>query len=107
MQGWIDASKRGDADAVLAMVTDDVVFLRPGHPPMHHDEFARLQRAQSGMDLEADAEVEEAIVLGDWAIARTRLSVTFGGQTRAGYTLTVFKHEDGAWRIARDANLLS
>jgi len=107
VQRWIAASMAGEADTVLAMVTPDVVFLRPGHPPMHHDQFAAAQRAQSGLSLEAQAEVEEALVLGDWALTRTRLRVAFGGQARAGHTLTLWKKEDGVWRIARDANVLA
>ena len=107
VQRWIDASKAGDAETVLAMVTDDVVFLRAGHPPMRREEFARAQRAQAGAALEAQAQVEEVVVLGECAVARTRLRVVFGGQARAGYTMTLFKKEGGAWRIARDANLLA
>lgn len=107
VQRWIEASQRGDAEAVIAMVTDDVLFLRPGHAPMRHDAFAQGQRAQAGADLDAEAQVEEVIVLGEWAVARTRLRVAFGGNTRSGHAMTLFKKENGAWRIARDANLLA
>lgn len=107
VQRWLDATMAGDADTVIGMVTDDVVFLRAGHAPMRHDEFVRGQRAQAGTPMTAHAEVEEVIVLGEWAIVRNRLRVTMRGARRAGYTLTVMKKSDGAWRIARDANLLS
>lgn len=104
---WIEASEAGDAEAVLSMVTPDVVFLRAGHPPLRYEEFARGQRAQAGAALEADAQVEEVIVLGEWALARTRLRVVVGGSARAGHAMTLFQKRDGAWRIARDANLLA
>jgi uncharacterized protein (TIGR02246 family) len=30
---WLDASRAGETDKVLSLMTDDVVFLTPGHPP--------------------------------------------------------------------------
>src|SRR6187401_1307706 len=45
---WFEATKRGDLDAVLALMTDDVVFLVPGKPPMMgKPAFAAASRAQA------------------------------------------------------------
>jgi uncharacterized protein (TIGR02246 family) len=110
VQRWMDASKAGDADTVLSMITDDVVFLRAGHPPMRREEFAAGQRAQSSGNaphFEGEAEPQEILVLGEWAVLWTKLRVEGGGTTRAGYTLSVMKKEGDAWKIARDANLLA
>lgn len=112
---WMEASKAGDSDRVLAMVTDDVVFLRPGRPPMRKAEFAeqlRKQSAASGMAVDGRSEIQEVRVSGEWAFICTQLCVTVtpaGGSatTRTGHTLTVFRKQDGRWRLARDANMLA
>jgi ketosteroid isomerase-like protein len=52
------------------------------------------------------------VIAGDWAFAWSKLRVEISSpegsrqSTRAGHTLTVFRREDGRWRLARDANLL-
>jgi uncharacterized protein (TIGR02246 family) len=110
VQRWMQATKAGDADTVLSLITRDVVFLRPGHEPMRHDEFAHGQRAQAGGQapaFEGEAQPQEILVLGEWAVMWTKLRVAGGGTGRAGHTLTVLRKEDGRWRIARDANLLA
>lgn len=112
---WLEASRAGDLDTVLGLVTDDVVFLVPGRAPMRKDEFAALSRPTPGVArpaLQADSEIQEIQVAGDWAWMWTRLAVTVtppGGEPleRAGHTLTVLRRTGGRWQIARDANLLA
>jgi uncharacterized protein (TIGR02246 family) len=66
-----------------------------------------------GTRLEGTSEIRELKVLGDWAYLRAYLQVAVtstAGNTvrRSGYTLTILRKErDGAWRLARDANLLT
>lgn len=112
---WLTASQRGDVDQVLSLMTDDVVFLVAGQPPMLRADFERLARAQAGEagpHIEGTSDVEEIEVHGDVAFARTKLALTItppGATTsiqRAGYTLTVFRRVSGRWLLARDANLL-
>lgn len=111
---WLEASRAGDVGALLEMVTDDVVFLLPGQPPMRKADFVARSRAQTGPQapkIDGHSEILELQVAGDWAYMWTRLSVTIeppGGQPkkRAGHTLTVLHRIDGKWRLARDANLL-
>ena len=112
---WMDATRRGDVDTVLGLVTDDVVFLVPGRPPMHKAQFEAGLRAQAGASaprFDGSAEIEELQLAGDWAFARTRLQVTGTPPdgsppfVRHGYALTVYRKQDGQWRLARDANLL-
>jgi uncharacterized protein (TIGR02246 family) len=33
VQAWITANKAGDLPAVLALMTDDIIFMTPGQPP--------------------------------------------------------------------------
>jgi len=113
---WMDATKRGDVEGVLALMTDDVVFLVPGRPPMGKAEFAGGARAQaSGQAPKFDgtSEIQEVQVVGDWAFMWTRLRVVATPPDgsppveRAGHTLTVLRKEGGRWKLARDANLLA
>ena len=112
---WLDATQRGDVDAVLSLMTEDVVFLVAGQPPMDRASFEKQARAQIGAAaprIEGTSLVEEVEVHGDVAFARSKLALTItppAGATpiqRAGYTLTVFRRVAGRWLLARDANLL-
>src|SRR4029079_11752345 len=107
----------GDIETVLSLMTEDVVFLIPGHAPMiGRSAFAAA--AQSGADqpapqLEGTSEIQEIQVHGELAFMWTKLTVVLippdGGQrmTRAGHTLSVLKKQNGQWFLARDANLLT
>ena len=111
---WMDASRSGDLDTVLALMADDVVFLVPGRPPFGKDEFAADSRSMAGLRVEGSAEIEEVEVFGNWAYLRNRLTITVtpdgSGEAmlkRSGYTLSILRKEpDGRWVLARDANLL-
>lgn len=113
---WLAATKAGDTDTVLGLMTEDVVFLVPGRPPMRKAEFAELSRVPVGSprpSIESTAEIQEVQVSGDLAFIQAKLSVVVAppGATqpveRAGHTLTVFRREGGKWLLARDANLLA
>ena len=111
---WLRASKAGDNETVLSLMTDDVVFLVPGHPPMRGKAaFASSQAAMERFDVNATSDVQEVTVLGDWAYIWTQLSVVMtpkgGGEAvrRSGPTLSIFRKESGRWLLARDANMLS
>jgi uncharacterized protein (TIGR02246 family) len=111
---WLEATKAGDVDKVLSLVTDDVVFLVHGQPPMFKKEFAAASRAQSGAkrpEIDGSCEIQELKVIGDWGFMWTKLRVSVtppGGEqmTRAGHTLTIVHKQNGKWRLARDANML-
>jgi len=113
---WMAASKTGDVETVLSLMSDDVVFLQPGQLPMRKVDFAAAARSQSGQEaprIEGTSEIQEIQVVGEWAFMWTKLTVTVtppGGSpsiTRAGHTLSILKKEKGKWVLARDANLLS
>jgi uncharacterized protein (TIGR02246 family) len=112
---WMTATKVGDVDTVLGLMTDDVVFLIPGRAPMQKNEFATLSRVPSGVTppaIEGKSEIQEIQIAGDWAFLWTQLSVTVTPPDgapieRAGHTLTVLRRVNGKWLLARDANLLA
>jgi uncharacterized protein (TIGR02246 family) len=113
---WMTATRDGDVDAVLELMTDDAVFLTPGRAPMTKTDFAKAAEAQAGgkaPKFDGHSEMLEVQVLGDWAFMRTRLSVTATPPDgspptrREGHTLTLLRKDSGRWKLARDANLLA
>ncbi len=111
---WLDASKAGDSEKVLSLMTEDVVFLVTGQPPMRGKAaFAASQAALKNAKIEATGEIQEIKVLGDWAYMWTRLAVVItpaGSATptkRAGNTLSILRRQADGWVIFRDANMLA
>lgn len=113
---WHAATRNGDVDRVLGLIADDAVFLIPGRAPMSKLEFSSLSRSgsvDSRPKIESCYEIQEILIHGDLATMWTKLRVlvTPPGQSepieRAGHTLTVLRQENGQWKLARDANLLS
>ena len=116
VSAWMDATKAGEIEKVLSLMSDDVVFLMPGQPPMGKAGFAAAARAQAGKDapnVNGTSEIQEITILGEWAFMWTKLTVvvtpTGGGpsMTRSGHTLSVLKKHQGKWVLARDANMLT
>ncbi|HEY3898434.1 MAG TPA: SgcJ/EcaC family oxidoreductase [Chthoniobacter sp.] len=112
---WIEASSRNDLDTLLTLMAEDVVFLRPGQPPMRGREaFAAASRASAGqIHVEGKADIQEIQITGDHAYCWNFLTVTItpvqGGPTKhlAGHILSIFRREpNGRWLLLRDANLL-
>lgn len=115
VQRWHSATMTDNTAAVLALMTDDVIFLTSGREPMSKSEFAALSSGPTGTprpQLVAQQEIHEIEVSGSLAYMRSSLAITVTppGATapieRAGQTLTVFKKIGDRWLLARDANLL-
>lgn len=110
---WFAASQAGDTKAVLELMTDDAIFMVPGREPFGKDEFDKTSEALKDVRIDGNADIRELEVLGDWAFIRSHLTVTMTPRNaaavrRSGYTLTILRRgEDGHWRLARDANLLT
>jgi uncharacterized protein (TIGR02246 family) len=109
---WMAASRAGDTDAVLGLMADDVLFLVPGREPFGKEAFAAMSRSMEGVRMDGTADIREIEVLGAWAFIRNYIDVTMtppgGAPVRhAGWTLTILRKEDGRWRLARDANLVT
>jgi uncharacterized protein (TIGR02246 family) len=112
---WMRASKAGDWPAVSQLMTEDVVFLQPGQPPMKGREAfgANFQAMQGKVQIDGKSEVQEIEVSGNLAYCWTKLAIDITLPTgerkhKSGYTLTVFRKEPaGNWVLLRDANLLT
>jgi len=112
---WLQASRDGDLATVMSLMTEDVVFLTPGNPPMSRGDLESRSKAMTGkVAIEGKPEIKEITVAGDVAICWNHLEITItpldGSSSpvkRAGNVLSVFrKGPDGKWRIWRDANML-
>ena len=110
---WMAASRAGDVETVLSLMTEDVVFMVPGREPFGKEVFEATSQGMKGVRMEGTNDIRELKVLGDWAYLRSHIALTImppGGEPvrRAGYTLTILrKGPDGRWRLARDANLMA
>ena len=112
---WIAAVNAGDLACLLSLMADDVVFLNPGRAPFCRDGFsANFSAAHQQVRIRCSSELEEVVVVGEVAYARSRDSLSVipraGGETMqlAGDRLTVYrKQPDGRWLLARDAHTLS
>jgi len=113
VETWMRASRDGDVDTVLSLMTDDVVFMVPGAEPLGREAFEQASRAMAGARIDGASEIVELQMLGDWAFTRNRIDLSVTPPSgapvrRAGYTLTLYrKGSDGRWRLTRDANLLT
>jgi uncharacterized protein (TIGR02246 family) len=115
VETWAAATKAGDVETVLSLMSDDAVLLVPGQPPMGKADFEAAAKAHSGDNapkFDGSSEIQEIKVVGDWAfmVTKMRLVVTPArGRkfTREGHTLSILKKENRGWVLARDANLLS
>ncbi|MGE3626334.1 MAG: SgcJ/EcaC family oxidoreductase [Hyphomicrobiales bacterium] len=67
---WMEASRAGDTDKVLALMTDDMLFSVPGHEPFGKDVFAEMSRGMEGVEFEGISEIRECEVRGEWAWIR-------------------------------------
>jgi uncharacterized protein (TIGR02246 family) len=109
---WMRASRAGDTETVLGLMSDDVLFMVPGREPFGKQTFAANSRCMDGVRLEGSADIRELKILGDWAYLRNFVEITItppGGKPiqRSGFTLTILRKEpDGRWLLARDANLV-
>jgi uncharacterized protein (TIGR02246 family) len=116
IETWLRATRAGDIETVLSLTTPDVVFLVAGQPPMQGQQVFReaLRMALGRNVIESTSEIEEVVVSGDLAYCRTLLDVTVTAKhdnmplKRSGHALSILRRcEDGNWRLARDANMVS
>ncbi|SFS21633.1 conserved hypothetical protein [Granulicella pectinivorans] len=114
---WARATSEGDIVTIMNLMTEDVVFLTPGNPPMMREAFRTgFENMIRNVTVKAkpDAKSLNITVEGDVAITWGGLEIEIkpktGGPARIakGHTLSGFRRGvDGQWRIFRDANLLS
>ncbi|HEV7478020.1 MAG TPA: SgcJ/EcaC family oxidoreductase [Burkholderiales bacterium] len=113
---WHRATAAGNVDAILRLMSEDVVFLVPGKPPMQgRDQFEKgLRGLLKSHRIESSGKIEEVRVAGDLAYSWTTLTVRItplsggDGMERSGSALSVFRKQANgtSWLLVRDANLL-
>ena len=109
---WLAASKAGDLDTVLGLMSDDVLFLTPGQAPFGKEAFAKMSDGMKDVRVDGTSDIQEVQVFGEIAYLRNALRIVItmpDGKVarRSGQTLTILRKEaDGRWRLVRDANLV-
>src|SRR5438445_6926319 len=112
---WHRATAVGDVDTVLRLMTEDVIFLVPGRPPMKgRSTFEQgLRSVLSSHRIDSSGEIQEVEVSGQlaycWSLLTVRMTPLSGGDptVRSGSALSIFrKQPNGFWLLVRDANLL-
>lgn len=110
---WLNATANGNAEEVLKLMSDDVVFLVPGRAAMRKTDFIAAQAALKNADIRATAEIQEIKIFGEWAYCWNWLSVTISARDgsaplkRVGPVLSILRKEAHGWLIFRDANMLA
>jgi uncharacterized protein (TIGR02246 family) len=105
----------GNVEAVLRLMSEDVVFLVTGQPAMRgRSTFERgLRGLLASHTVAFTYEIQEVDVSGDLAYCWTVLDVRITPKTgnaarRTGSALTVLRKQGtGSWAVVRDANLLA
>ena len=116
IERWHRATADGDVETILGLMSEDVVFLVCGQPPMKGR--SAFEQALRGVlkthHIDSSGDVLECEVSDGLAYCWTQLTVRMtplaGGDTtvRSGSALSIFRlNTDGAWQLVRDANLLS
>ena len=113
---WHRATAAGEVETVLSLMTEDVVFLVAGQPPMKgRESFERgLRGLLAQHRIESTGEIQEVEVCGNLGYCWTKLTIRIipraGGSaaSRGGSALSIFRRQsNGSWVLSRDANLLT
>jgi uncharacterized protein (TIGR02246 family) len=97
-------------------MTEDVVFLVAGHPPMKgRSTFEQgLRGLLASHRIVSTSEVQEIEVAGNlaycWSVLNVQITPNAGGSTvvRTGSVVSILrKQANGSWLVVRDANLLA
>lgn len=113
---WMRATAAADLRQLRKLMSDDVVFLFAGRPPLRgRDAFATgFYEASLHARVDAISDIQEIVVDGDLAYCWNRLSVTVRSlegeplKRLGGHVLTILRKDaDGDWQVIRDANMLT
>lgn len=107
---WADAGRRGDAQAMARMVTENAEFWSHGAPPLKgRDEVvSRMTTFFESYEIDQGFERQEIVISGDLAFVRgmeiNRVIPRDGApplEIRQRAFSILFREPDGAWRFAR------
>lgn len=114
IESWMEASRAGNLETLMHLMTDDVIFLTAGNPPMTRSDFqSRSNTMQGKVKIEGTPRINEITINGDLALCWLFLEIAITPQDgasvrRSGNILSAYRRgSDGKWRIWRDANLLT
>ena len=111
-EAYTSAINSNNLESLVAMSTDDVVFLSPNEPVVIGKAAVRAWSAAylKGYKIHWDKAVKEFTVAGDWAFERYAYKQNDKPRgdgapvTDTGKGLIVYHRDaDGKWRVARDA----
>jgi uncharacterized protein (TIGR02246 family) len=108
-QNWSEAVRRGDAQALRDLMTEDAEFWAQGTAPLKgpDETIARMATFFQGYGLHQVFERKEIVVSGDLAFVRgmevNRVIPRDGAplEVRQRAFSILFRGPDGAWRFAR------
>jgi len=109
---YVAAINSNDLEAVMDMLTEDVVFLAPHEPALIGKQAVRhwAEGYLKAFKIHWEKETMDFIVAGDWAIEYYAyrsydVPVAGGPPLRdAGKGINIYRYgADGRWRVARDA----
>jgi uncharacterized protein (TIGR02246 family) len=112
---WHRATAAGDVETILGLMSEDAIFLVAGSPPLRGRTIFEkgLRGLLKSHRIESTAEIQEVAaserLAYAWTLLTVRIIALSGGQAteRSGSALSIFrKQANGAWLLARDANLL-
>lgn len=113
-EDWLAAVRAKDVDRLKEMVTDDVVFLPAGVPPIRGKQAVEAMYNSflpQFSNVEQSVSTEEVQVAGDWAFAwgseTLILSPQGGGPAiqMSGKGMSILRRQpDGSWKFARGIN---
>ncbi len=115
MDDWRRLTAEGNLDGLLSLLSDDVIFLTPGNPPITKQDFAAgFREVAAKARIESTQDVKELRVSGEIAYAWSHLTIVLipndGGKRSesSGHVLSVYQRSpSGRWLLSRDANLVA
>ncbi len=111
-ESYVAAINSNNLDSLLAVLTDDVVYLSPHEPAVVGKAAVRawLDAYLKAYRIHWDKTTNEFVIAGEWAIERyayKESDMPAGGGPKledTGKGLNVYHHDaDGRWRVARDS----
>jgi len=111
-EAYVTAINTNNLDSLLAMLTEDVVYLAPHEPVLVGKDAVRpwAEAYLKAYTIHWEKASLEFVVSGDWAFERysyTSTDTPQGGGAVVhdiGKGINIYHHDaDGKWRVARDA----
>lgn len=114
-EDWLAAVRTKDIARLKNMVTEDVIFLPPGLPPIRGKQAVEAMYNSffpQFTSIEQTVSIEEVMVAGDWAFAWGTERLVLVPKTAGaspiqmeGKGMSIMRRQpDGSWRFARGIN---